>query len=296
MKQLILIASFFTAMLSAQTHRFIYDYKYVPDPAKKDSVVEEAMALDITDKGSKFHSYVKLQADSILQAQIQEQMKSGNMNMNLKGTKMGTVRYSVTKDYPDFKMFLTTELGTDQYKVEDNRKLNWVILDEKENVGKYTAQKATTTFGGREWTAWFTTDLPFQDGPFKFHGLPGLIVKLEDKAGAHKFVLNGNKIIAEENKNSGVAGFRMSRNTISVNHDQFMKAYKNYVADPSRSYRQMFSGSSNSDVKVINVRTTMDGKEISQKDVISGIEKTAKSTQKANENFIDLEFFKISKK
>ncbi len=51
------------------------------------------------------------------------------------------------------------------------------------------AQKATTEFAGRKWTAWFTEELPFQDGPYKFRGLPGLIVKLEDATQSHVFEL-----------------------------------------------------------------------------------------------------------
>ena len=45
--------------------------------------------------------------------------------------------------------------------------------------------KAVTEFAGRKWTAWFTEELPFQDGPYKFRGLPGLIVKLEDATQSH---------------------------------------------------------------------------------------------------------------
>lgn len=49
--------------------------------------------------------------------------------------------------------------------------------------------------GGRQWIAWFTNEIPFQDGPFKFYGLPGLIVKLEDSEDYHKFLLKGNQTI-----------------------------------------------------------------------------------------------------
>lgn len=33
-------------------------------------------------------------------------------------------------------------------------------------------QKATCDFAGRKWIAWFTTEIPIQDGPYKFYGLP----------------------------------------------------------------------------------------------------------------------------
>jgi hypothetical protein len=41
-------------------------------------------------------------------------------------------------------------------------------------------QKALTTFRGRSYIAWFAPDIPLSAGPYKFRGLPGLIVKVED--------------------------------------------------------------------------------------------------------------------
>ena len=46
----------------------------------------------------------------------------------------------------------------------------------KKKIGEYEAQKATTEFGGRQWTVWFTEAIPFPDSTYKFSGL-GLIVK-----------------------------------------------------------------------------------------------------------------------
>src|SRR5690606_1469092 len=41
-------------------------------------------------------------------------------------------------------------------------------------------QRADIRFGGRDWVAWFTTEIPIPDGPYKFCGLPGLIVSIAD--------------------------------------------------------------------------------------------------------------------
>ena len=62
--------------------------------------------------------------------------------------------------------------------------MQWSLTGEAELVGDYRCQKAVTTFGGREWTAWFCPDIPVDGGPYKFRGLPGLILKVED-AGKH---------------------------------------------------------------------------------------------------------------
>ena len=75
----------------------------------------------------------------------------------------------------------------DAYKVWDKRKIQWKILSEKTKIGEFEAQKAVTEFAGRKWTAWFYRGIAFQDGPYKFRGLPGLIVKLEDATQSHVF-------------------------------------------------------------------------------------------------------------
>jgi GLPGLI family protein len=76
----------------------------------------------------------------------------------------GTVADIVTKTYPNYETFLSTFIDGTKYKVSDNKKIDWKIGTETQKIMNYTAQKATATFGGRDWTAWFTTDLPFPDG------------------------------------------------------------------------------------------------------------------------------------
>lgn len=47
--------------------------------------------------------------------------------------------------------------------------------------------------GGRKWAAWFTPDVPLNFGPYKFQGLPGLIVSVSDAKSHYSFMLQGNK-------------------------------------------------------------------------------------------------------
>ena len=41
-------------------------------------------------------------------------------------------------------------------------------------------QKAEVEYGGRQWTTWFTKDVSLFEGPYYFHGLPGLILQIQD--------------------------------------------------------------------------------------------------------------------
>ena len=65
--------------------------------------------------------------------------------------------------------------------------LDWVFRNEEtDTIIGYECRKATTEFAGRQYTAWFTPEIPLPFGPYKFGSLPGLILKIED--GERQFV------------------------------------------------------------------------------------------------------------
>lgn len=68
---------------------------------------------------------------------------------------------------------------------------NWIITNETDTVLNYMCQKATTSYAGREYTVWFTLDIPISDGPWKFHGLPGLILRAEDAKHEVRYIAIG---------------------------------------------------------------------------------------------------------
>lgn len=70
---------------------------------------------------------------------------------------------------------------------EPTPELQWTLTDDTLRVGDYLCQKATTTYRGLTWQAYYTEEIPSSAGPWRLRGLPGLIVKAE--SGAHSFVL-----------------------------------------------------------------------------------------------------------
>lgn len=56
----------------------------------------------------------------------------------------------------------------------------WSISDETKTIAGYPCIKATTTYRGRTWTAWYAPQIPVSFGPWKLHGLPGLILEATD--------------------------------------------------------------------------------------------------------------------
>ncbi len=281
-------------LASAQANRFFYEYKFIPDSNNKQEVKTEMMLLDIDKNGSSYYSRDKFVADSIGKAELEKQLKAGGGNISVnRRERPGLVSYKVTKQYPDFKTYLFKNVSTDKYKIKEDQKPEWKILPEKQKIGTYQTQKAVASFGGREWTAWFTTDLPFQDGPYVFYGLPGLIVKLEDATGSHIMTMIGNKTIgasADETEmqlpdNVRVLG--IGGKELEVTKDQFRKVWKAYVNDPAKNMREMMMKSGDGTKVSFKVRTG-DGKEISDPNqVFREIEKNTKEALKKDNNPIE---------
>jgi GLPGLI family protein len=280
--------------INAQINRFFYEYKFIPDSNDKADVKTEMMFLDIDKSGSSYYSRDKYIADSTQRADLEKQLKafSGNISVN-KREKPGQVSFKVTKSYPDFKTYLFRSISSDAYKIKEDQKPEWKIQPDKQKIGEYTAQKATTNYGGREWTAWFASDLPFQDGPYKFYGLPGLIVKIEDATGSHVMTLVGNKVLQSKTEEKDVALpeniklFGMGGKEIEVTKDQFKKAWKAYVNDPTKNMREMMM-KNDGNTKMVFKTKTADGKEISDPNqVFREMEKRTKESLAKNNNPIE---------
>ena len=301
MKKLNFIFVFATVLFAAQTNRFIYEYKYVPNTNEKDTVRKEMMLLEINEKGSRYFSHSKFISDSITKADLEKQLASGSNNINInKRERLGSVNYSVEKTYPDFNVFLMDRIGTDNYKISEEEKLVWKVQSEVQKIGEYSAQKATTSFGGRDWTAWFSTEIPFQDGPYKFYGLPGLIVKIEDTTSSHIMTLVANKKVNTTSKNSDadISGgriqiFGMGGKEIPITEKQFKKLRQDFLNDPSKNMREMMMRVNPNNEKVIMKMKTPDGREISDmNEMYKQMEKRTKEAESKNNNRIEPDLYK----
>lgn len=268
----------FGVLTLAQNKRFIYEYKFISDSTNLEDVKTEMMFLDTTKDGSKYYSYTVFNADSAMKVNLEKQLAAtGSINITSEMRK-GAVRYSVTKTYPDYKMFLHTRLGMDKYKISEDRKINWKISSEKEKIGEWNAQKAEADFAGRHWIAWFSTDIPIQDGPYKFSGLPGLIVKIEDIRGSHKLELRGIRNITGD---LDINVFEAKE--IAVNAKQFQKVVKDHENDPTKGIRQMQMG---------GATIVMTGKDANSSKLAKENEEGLKAQIKKDNNRIELDVVK----
>jgi len=91
---------------------------------------------------------------------------------------LSVYNYKLNKDYITFQC----ELAHRKVISTDNFKIEWNISEqEQKEIGGFVCKKATTTFRGVDYIAWFTEEIPLPYGPWKFRGLNGLILDIYDK-------------------------------------------------------------------------------------------------------------------
>ena len=104
--------------------------------------------------------------------------------------------YSIFRTDNQFRVLDAFSLGmrSDNYQYyEEEIVLDWKLTGKQDSLLGLPVQQATTEFGGRTWEAWFTPEIPIGAGPYKFHGLPGLIVKIKDSQDFWTFTLTDMK-------------------------------------------------------------------------------------------------------
>lgn len=186
-----LVALALTTSAFAQTAdkalaRVRYTHTHLRDTTAKDKPFTENMLLVIGKNASVFTSYDKLNRDLEMQKQVQEQLKnqagSGQMSIKLERT---SAKVLTDVDYFFFaneNKFYTKERLFNNYLVEEDApKINWKITKDTASFSGVKCQKATVYFKGRNWIAWYAQELPFQSGPWKLNGLPGLIIEAYDE-------------------------------------------------------------------------------------------------------------------
>ena len=183
----------------------LYRYVYLNDTLTG-KTKDDLLILQIGKSISKCFSHYSNQVDSlsvlpngdmIIGKMINDAMNNGEfMRGNYPHKRLKTYIY---KNYPEGRMTVTDGLILQDYRYVDSlHTQTWTMGDSTREVLGYTCQQATADFRGRRWTAWFATDIPVSDGPWKLGGLPGLILEAYDEGQQHVFTAVGLERVKDE--------------------------------------------------------------------------------------------------
>jgi GLPGLI family protein len=209
------------SLFQSQSKQFLYEYRFIPDSTENKQVMSEIMILDIDQKRSLFFGQEMYRSDSTMLSDSKKGILSMPPDKQMISEQIIKYPNSAQMDYVKLVSY-------QKYVVSQEVKLPWKLISEFKTILDHKVQKAKVSFGGRAWTAWFAKDIPFQDGPYKFSGLPGLILELEDETKSHHYILKGIRDHPKEFIYPALNNYKISK----ISYQQFIKLYKNYRINP----------------------------------------------------------------
>lgn len=203
----------FSIICFSQKISFIYDVKYKLNLNDEEKPMSEIMVLDIQNDTSIFREEIDKKSDSLT-----ANNKNGMFTLGVEN------QFYIKKNLKKNELNKIITYLHNNYVLPINEKLNWKILSEQKTVGNYKCQKAEVNYGDRNWTAWFTTELSFSDGPYIFNGLPGLIISIEDDKNEYSFNLIQVKKLGEL--------FDIRKKDLIIDWTKYQNLAKSYYNDP----------------------------------------------------------------
>ncbi len=213
----------------AQNYHITYEIEYRPN--KNDSAKDKSRYQLQINPENKVSLYSADRKDDVLNMKVYKDFRSNSF-----------IKYESLMD-------LT-------YRLNYEFKPSWFLAEEMKIINGYNCQKAKIAYGGRDWEAWYTKEIPFQNGPYKFSGLPGLIMEIYSTDQDYHF-----KVVGIEQTESG---FIEKPTAIPFKNTEQEIEYKMaLIADPALQYRKNLAQLASQNM---GVRVTFNNKQITPKD------------------------------
>jgi GLPGLI family protein len=273
MKVLFINFSLLFVTINSQT-KVVYNVSYRPDSTSTEKNIE-LLALENNNNNSYFFNITKYQLDSLYNKLTIEYERTGLIS----SSKMRcNLNFGIFKDFNRNKMKEIQEISSKSFIFEvPYVNFDWTLFNEQKQILNYNCKKATCKFGGRKWIAWYTNEIPLQDGPYKFHGLPGLILEIYDDK--EDYVLSAFGISKIDKKIS------LPHNTISISKEKFENLKQKIILDPAIFSRESYLSMKNNGFTVIMKGT--DGNIMSERELYERIIKEFNFFKSENNNYIE---------
>lgn len=201
----------------------VYEH-LVHDPVLKKTRLTDYI-LEIGKNASRYSVYGTYQRDSIIKADYPDGLTYGEftiLSQKYDATLSDIIRYR-----NDNKITCHDNVFMDRYVYEEPiPDMGWILDHEKDEICGHECQKATCSFRGRDWTAWYCPEIEIDGGPWKFGGLPGLILKVEDSEKEHIFEA------FQVRKSNNKISYPMSSSIFKTDRKAFNKMHADFYKDP----------------------------------------------------------------
>ncbi|WP_187271155.1 GLPGLI family protein [Neolewinella aurantiaca] len=151
----------------------------------------------------------------------------------------------VYTDYANEEIKNKIRFFQEDFIVEDKvPQFKWSFTGKKKTIATYNTMEATTDFRGRHYSVWFSPDLPINGGPWKFSGLPGIILEVQDSEDDFNWVCSAITELSERDVKliAEPSGRRI------VTNDEFYDLMRNKLKSWMESIAVRANGSLTSEV------------------------------------------------
>ena len=204
----------------------LYEYKVTNSKSMTDTYTT---ILQIGRDCSCFMDYTAFQSDSVnaTPQASDEDIKKYQMQ-EMKNSLF--FDQTVLQNHPQGEMSVYSVIPPDYYMYKEKLcPIQWSLSNETDTVCGYVCQKATGEYGGRKWVVWYAPEIPTTYGPWKFCGLPGLVMRAYDTENIHRF-----EAITFRKGTLPIAVPDIPH-IVTVERDKFVKSKNKYEEDPMKN-------------------------------------------------------------
>jgi GLPGLI family protein len=228
-------ASSYSAKVFEKSHLNIYyQFKFLKDAKISQNPREGLCVLQIGENYSKFSDTKTLQRDSIFE-KFSHLESVGAKEMNQLFMYDPLWNMESLKLVADKRITYQKRYKTKYEYEELQPEFKWQLHNESKKILDYSCKKATVKYRGREFIAWYTTEVPINNGPYVFEGLPGLILEIEDSQNKYNFTAVGI------DKKPMDIYLRNDKEILKISRAKFREVEKTYHDNPGAFHGKAIS-------------------------------------------------------
>ncbi len=197
-----------------QNYQIIYEVRFKP-LKQSDSFAKEYMTLKIINGQSIFYNLNKEKIDSLV---------NENNFKDVASITSSFLRFKIFKDLSKNHYIIGGNFNQFNYWYRENN-IKYYNIKKFGKYNDYITHEAFANFGKREWKLLYTHDIPINDGPYVFSGLPGLVIKAESLDKDYCFELIEIKKLNEQSE--------ITNNKENIRKEKLIKDINDFMNDPA---------------------------------------------------------------
>lgn len=163
-----------------KSHAFLYKFDFKHHTNRPDLVLTDYILINKKGDTTFTQFYNQMKRDSIYSHRKMSGQERFDYRINGFSCSIKTIENTTV---------FTAKVADQYFQYKEQLQFKWNITDSIRKINSYKCKFATTTYAGRTWNAWFTQEIPMDVGPYKFKGLPGAIVEINDSDNIFKYSL-----------------------------------------------------------------------------------------------------------